>query len=53
MNNRKNITLEMEHFKPPEERKVNLFRTTKFFDNYEQVFAEVFAVNEETKKSYP
>jgi hypothetical protein len=45
-------TFKLQNFKPPENKKVNLFKNVKFFKDYEEVYGEIIQVNEETRTFY-
>lgn len=41
----------MKHFDPPQENKVNLFRSS-YFNSYEEVYGEIMHVNDDAGRSY-
>lgn len=47
------LNIKMKNFNPPNDYKVNLFKNTTFFGNYEALYSEIVKVNTEAEKSLP
>ena len=45
-------TFKMNHFNPTNNNKVNLFKNTKYFNDYAEIYSEIIRVNDLVKASY-